>query len=59
MITHFSASAASTMAGWISAAILKGFSGVLTVREMTLEPQQNCRPRHQVSIGSIPRAKCS
>lgn len=30
------------MAGWHSAAILKGFSGVLAVKEMTLEPQQNC-----------------
>lgn len=42
-LTYFSASLASTMAGWHSAAILKGFSGVLATKEMTLEPQQNYR----------------
>lgn len=41
--TYFSASLGSTMAGWHSAPILKGFSGVLAVKEITLEPQQNCR----------------
>lgn len=47
--THFSASLASTIAGWHSAPILKGFSGVPAVKEITLEPQQNCKIQMSVS----------
>lgn len=38
---HFSASLGSTIAGWISAAILNGLSPDERDSEITLEPQQN------------------